>query len=109
MYPFSAVWWSLQTEVQFYLILPVIGLMLLNNYARLALLCMLCVYLYIYFDYSFHGWPGKGFVGKMQYSHSLIGRGVVFIPGLVAAGIYVLHGDRIRHWLAGISVMRSGG
>ncbi len=110
VFPFSTVWWSLQAEVQFYFVLPLIGLMILNKRMHSLLWVLLCMYQATYFYFAFNSWPGVGgLVTQIKYSHSLFGRGVVFLPGLFAAGIYVLHGNRLKVWLRDLKFMRYGG
>lgn len=88
---FSTVWWSLATEIQFYLILPVFFLAALSRY-RLMLLSValiLCVSAYMAVMLKVVGPEGpEGNKLRFQLILSVIGQMPAFTVGALLAGIY---------------------
>lgn len=84
VFPYSVVWWSLSTEVQFYLALPLLMLPLLHRYGRyvvaLALVAWLGAYLYYFHQPA---WLGDHTKRALQFS--LFGRLPTFLVGVAAA------------------------
>jgi len=88
IFPFSVPWWSLSTEVQFYLLLPWIMLALNWRVGRwlmiFALLCWLLLHS-IYFTAP----EMLGVVNKRFLAPSIFGRGTAFLFGGLAAWLYL--------------------
>jgi peptidoglycan/LPS O-acetylase OafA/YrhL len=106
--PYSAVWWSLATEVQFYLVLPLLGLCLRSKTGRrLGLAALLC-------------WAGASIIIATQpgllsndvhfrLSLSLFGRAHAFLAGIAASWLVARHGERIRASALRTPWLRNGG
>jgi peptidoglycan/LPS O-acetylase OafA/YrhL len=108
MNPYSAVWWSLATEAQFYLLLPVL---LLGRWraGRVALAVLFAVWVVAYVTLV-RGGINLGSIGaQMALHNSVFGRGPLFLCGIAAAAVYWLWGDRIRAHLAARRWFRNGG
>jgi len=105
MSPFSDVWWSLATEAQFYLALPVAASLARWRAGRWflgALLVAFCV--------SYAQMAARGFyIFSSNAYTSLYGRLPVFVFGIAAAWTYDRHGERIRGFFERRSVWQKGG
>ena len=105
MFPFSDVWWSLATEAQFYLALPLLTLLLPTRAGRWVLGALLVVYAgtYAWIVTYATEWliPTLGI--------SLFGRGHSFLIGIAAAWIYENWGPRIRERCAQSKLACRGG
>ncbi len=83
-------WWSLHTEAQFYVALPLLAVALRSR-ARLAMLALVGAGAYAAF---IGGAAGRfGFDVVWSLTASLVGRGPVFLFGIVAAWIDERHRD----------------
>jgi len=107
--PFSNVWWSLATEFQFYLLLPVLPLFLRTRRGRIAGLAALIVYACAYATFVLQWWEISTFEAGLSLCFSVFGRGPAFLLGISAAWMYLRFGGRIRQWLAQVPWMRLGG
>ena len=105
MFPFSDVWWSLATEAQFYLALPLLTLLLLSRPGRWVFLALLVLYSGCYYAVvsSGSGWIQSGL------SISLFGRGYSFLIGVAAAWIYGRWGARLQECCSQWWPLRWGG
>ena len=96
MHPFSNVWWALYTEIQFYLIIPFVGYLLVSKkYLLLAILvstyitCYLCMQIGLilrndtYFPY-------------VRLVHSLMGRGYIFIIGILLSWFVLKYENKLK-------------
>jgi peptidoglycan/LPS O-acetylase OafA/YrhL len=97
MFPYSVVWWTLVTEVQFYLVLPLFWLAWLHpgwprRMAKLALAAWLVTYIWLFVYPGLDAEPGPYWLTK-----SLFGRLPAFLLGMVAAQVYLVWRDRWRH------------
>jgi peptidoglycan/LPS O-acetylase OafA/YrhL len=108
LYPHSIPWWSLATEVQFYLLLPVIGA-LLGSPARRALGLGLLAAWAVGYGLILAGHTGLGFGGRLIAISSIIGRLPVFLLGILAAWIHLRWREPLRAWLAQSAFVRAGG
>lgn len=88
IFPFSVVWWTLSTEVQFYLLLPAI-MWLFTFRSKLPLLLALVIWLVLY-TLAFHWQWYTDY--PMLVTKSLFGRLPAFLVGIVCA-ILFLRGD----------------
>ncbi|NMY42784.1 acyltransferase [Pseudomonas sp. WS 5013] len=88
LFPFSVPWWSLSTEVQFYLLLPWLMLLLHFRMGRWLVIVVVLSWLAVHF-YYFHqrGWLGALKTWSLQAS--LFGRGPAFLVGVICAWIYM--------------------
>jgi peptidoglycan/LPS O-acetylase OafA/YrhL len=93
---FSGVWWSLATEVQFYVLLPVIALLLRPWALRKVALGGLVAYGAAYVALA-GGYPWPTTVESRSFlAHSAFGQGPLFCFGWLAAGIHQRFGSRLR-------------
>jgi peptidoglycan/LPS O-acetylase OafA/YrhL len=107
--PYSGVWWSLCTEVQFYLLLPLVGTLLRSRPGRWLGLGLLAAYAAAYGAYLaryLHLTPGWA---QISLGFSLFGRAPVFLVGILAAWVYRSYGERLRARLAASRWASAGG
>lgn len=105
MPPWSDVWWSLATEVQFYALLP-LGALLLGR-SRTVTLALLGAYAAGYVALA-RGWVFPALEPWFR-AQSLLGRGPVFLCGIFAAWLWLRHGERLRARLAASRWLSAGG
>ncbi|MES1991178.1 MAG: acyltransferase [Pseudomonadota bacterium] len=86
VFPYSAPWWSLCTEAQFYLLLPLVMLLLTNRWGRLALLALLIILIVVRFQNP--GWSGD----YSYFGLSILGRSTAFIAGGLVSWAYQTEG-----------------
>lgn len=93
--PYSAVWWSLATEIQFYFVLPLLGLSLRTRTGRIigvaVLLAWATAYTLLATDPSL-----LSNVARFRLGLSLGGRAPAFLMGIAAAWLTLRHGDPLR-------------
>ena len=107
--PYSDAWWSLSTEVQFYLVLPLLPVLLRTPSRRAAGVTLVALYA-LAFAAMVMGWFWMPTVeGQMALVFSLFGRGPLFLWGIAAALLYHARGVVIRERLARSRWMRRGG
>jgi peptidoglycan/LPS O-acetylase OafA/YrhL len=94
MPPFSDVWWSLGTEMQFYLLLPLLPLCLRSRAGRWIGAALLGGIAVLYGCYLTHVLAGSTFAGQRQLGDSIIGRAPQFVIGGAAAWIYLRWRER---------------
>jgi peptidoglycan/LPS O-acetylase OafA/YrhL len=102
MPPFSGVWWSLATEMQFYAVLPLVALAFARS--RRTTLCLLAVYGAAVLAISL-----RPVMDPWLRAQSVIGRGPLFVLGILAAWLWQRHGPGLRVRLAGSRFLSSGG
>ncbi len=107
--PFSNVWWSLATEIQFYMILPLLPFFMRSRARRWLGVGVLLSFAYSYAQFVMHRFYMQTIPGQILLGVSVFGRGPVFIFGVLAAWVYIRYGVRIRHRLEGIRWVRAGG
>ena len=89
IFPFSVVWWTLVTEVQFYLVLPLlIWLLASGGKSRLFLLLVLILWGGVYVTQVLHNASGEK-IGSYLLTKSLFGRLPAFLLGMVAAWVFL--------------------
>jgi len=108
MPPWTNVMWSLCTEVQFYVLLPLLPLMLRSRRGRRIGLVTLLVYAAAY-AYFLVGPLGVDWTHVIRTANSVFGRGWLFLGGIAAAWVYLHHGTRVRDALAARAILRNGG
>jgi len=106
--PYSAVWWSLATEAQFYVVLPLLGPCLRSRSGRVlgavALIAWAIAYLTLVSDREIVPLGPRLVLGL-----SLLGRAPAFLVGIGAAWLVSKHGDRIREAARSRRWLRNGG
>ena len=107
--PYSAVWWSLATEVEFYLLLPLLPLVMRSRGGRWAGVVVLCAYGAALSGFLTHAWHAQTITGQIVLAHSLFGRAPLFLLGGVAALVYLHYGSWLRERLPLLAWMRLGG
>jgi peptidoglycan/LPS O-acetylase OafA/YrhL len=98
--PYSDVWWSLATEVQFYLLLPLLPLCLRSRRGRWFGAATLTVYVVAYASFLRGTFPIRTISGQLALGLSLFGRAPLFLLGMVTAALYLRWGEWLRSWLA---------
>jgi len=107
--PFSYVWWSLATEAQFYVLLPLLPWLLAAGRGRRVAAVAGVLYAAAYVAFAC-GWLHLATLpGNNRLVHSFVGRLPLFAYGILAAAIYERHGEAIRRWVARTKWMRWGG
>lgn len=97
LWPWSGVWWSLATEVQFYLLLPLLASVWRMRFGRSVLICAAILYLGAYLFAVSGGlahWPVPW---RIRLFASVFARGPAFLLGALAA----IAAAPARRWLAG--------
>jgi peptidoglycan/LPS O-acetylase OafA/YrhL len=93
----SGLWWSLATEVQFYLLLPLLPLVLRARRWPVAFFCYATVYAAFLLG-LFTPWLG---IRVALLSRSVLGRSPALLLGIVTAWIHVRYGEALRvRWAA---------
>jgi len=93
IFPYSVVWWTLSTEVQFYLLLPLFwGAWLGARPLRTVLLVALALWLYCYIDFVLLA-PEGGPALSFFMTKSLFARLPAFLIGMAAAWLYLQSRD----------------
>jgi peptidoglycan/LPS O-acetylase OafA/YrhL len=106
--PYSAVWWSLATEVQFYLALPILGLCLRSKTGRVLGLALLLSWAIAYLIVAIN--PGLVSIdARFRLSLSLFGRAPAFLAGITASWAVFRYGERIRSAMRENRWLRNGG
>jgi peptidoglycan/LPS O-acetylase OafA/YrhL len=109
LHPYGDVWWSLSTEVQFYLVLPLLGLLPTTRAGRAVGVGLLALYAAAYVAISTQIVMLRSFAAQLQLEASLFGRGPLFVCGILAALVYRRFGENIRVKLERAPWMRNGG
>ncbi|MFN8543129.1 MAG: acyltransferase [Candidatus Binatia bacterium] len=98
VYPYTTVLWSLATEAQFYVLLPLLPLLFGSPRRRRVGVAVLLVYAVAYAAFlagRVEPWrPEAAFFLR----GSVFGRGPLFLFGILAAWIHRRYGARIRSW-----------
>ena len=108
MFPFSVVWWTLVTEVQFYLLLPLL-MWLLATGMKLRLISLLGLLLWaVFYITQVLDNPSDENVRSYLLTKSLFGRLPAFLLGMFSAWIFV----RARqvpmlsaNWISGVGAV----
>ncbi len=105
MPPFSDVWWSLATEMQFYAVLPLLALGFGRSLG--VTLALLAVYAVVYAALALG--LAVPHLEPWFRAQSIIGRGPLFLSGILAAWLYRRHGEALRARLAATRWLAAGG
>jgi peptidoglycan/LPS O-acetylase OafA/YrhL len=103
--PFNGVWWSLATEVQFYVLLPIVALAF--GRSRWVTLPLLGAFAILWTAVAV-GWVLPTMHPWVR-SLTVVGRGPLFLSGILAAWLYHRHGTTLRERLAASPWFRNGG
>ena len=107
--PYSSVWWSLATEMQFYLVLPLLPLALTSRAGRRCAMVVLGAWAAAYGVFLMHWFGAQTIPGELALGYSLFGRAPMFLAGIAAAWLYVHHGSALRARLSRNMILRHGG
>lgn len=88
IFPFSVPWWSLSTEIQFYLFLPLAMLAMANKKGRLFLAFCGVAWIGLHSVYALAPQWLNGWI-PLRLTGSLIDRGFAFLLGCMAAWFYL--------------------
>lgn len=93
--PFSLAWWTVATEVEFYLMLPLLALAARSRrgYRVARRVFVWCVVLYAFLAFD---WLPLEDPTRFALAHSVIGRGPAFLAGILAAAFYDRWGSALR-------------
>lgn len=105
--PFSYVWWSLATEIQFYVVLPFVFLAMRGRRGRLWATLLALAWAAAYAAFLVHGRRLE--VHAITVSHSLIGRAPQLLLGAAVAWVWLRRGPDLRRHLASSAWLRRGG
>jgi peptidoglycan/LPS O-acetylase OafA/YrhL len=94
--PWGDVCWSLATEWQFYLLLPVVGLLMSTPAWRAAGALTLGLYTAAYFGFVTGQLGPTDMTARDHVTLSVFGRGPAFAAGIGAAWLCMHHGPRLR-------------
>jgi peptidoglycan/LPS O-acetylase OafA/YrhL len=106
--PHSIPWWSLATEVQFYLLLPVVGLLLRSRAGRVALGALVVGWAVFYGAVLGRLITPFTPTGKIMLTSSIVGRAPLFGLGMLAAWLHLRWGARLRRRLGASRLARAG-
>ncbi len=107
--PYSDVWWSLATEVQFYAVLPLLAVLGRSTAGRRLGVAALLVWMASYLAFLSGVLVPRSAAGLLTFEASLFGRAPLFLAGIAAAAVYRAHGASIRERLERARFMRKGG
>lgn len=107
--PYDAVWWSLATEVQFYVVLPLVPWLLRSRRGRGLGAVLLLAYAAAYLAFWRHRLGVGSVEAQISLGLSIFGRAPLFAFGILAAWVYRRYGDAIRARCERTAWLRSGG
>jgi len=106
--PYSAVWWSLATEVQFYVALPLLGIALRTRRGRMVGIAALLVWAIAYAAVATDQILLSN-TARFRLNLSILGRAPAFLFGIAASWIVLHYGERIRSAMARRTWLKNGG
>lgn len=105
---YHGVWWSLATEVQFYLLLPLLLVFLRSRPGRWAGVVFLGLYAFAYAKFVSRDLKMQTIAGQLHLTQSIFGSAIFFLTGILGAAVYHRFGQRIRARLARSAWLRNG-
>lgn len=97
MFPWSVPWWSLSTEIQFYLVLPVVFLCAARPQGRIVLLIGLLAYVAAYL-WTFEAGGISNRLTFLYLQGTLLGRGSAFVLGAMVAWVHFKSAERLARY-----------
>ena len=94
----SGVCWTLSTEWQFYLLLPLLPLAFRSRRSRVTAALVGCAYVAAYVAFLQHRISLAPRLPDFTLQHTVFGRAPIFAWGIAAAAVYERWGRRIRAW-----------
>jgi peptidoglycan/LPS O-acetylase OafA/YrhL len=88
IFPFSVVWWTLSTEVQFYFILPLLMLLLRSNLGIIILIVIVIIWAASYYHFTLNSAVSNL---DIYSTKSLFARFPAFALGIDSAYVYSLY------------------
>lgn len=107
--PYRGVWWTLATEMQFYVVLPLLPMVLKTWRGRLMGLGLLATWAAAYSSFIYGGIGMQTGLGQILLGLSLFGHAPLFLYGIAGAWLFLRHGEAIREWMQRSAVLRNGG
>ena len=107
--PYSDVWWSLTTEAQFYVVLPLLGILGRSTAGRRLGIAFVLVWAACYVAFLRGVLGPRSFASLSILEGSLFGRAPFFLAGVAAAAVYRAHGATLIARLEAARFMRAGG
>jgi peptidoglycan/LPS O-acetylase OafA/YrhL len=96
LFPYSTAWWSLATEAQFYLVLPLAGWLAVSRRGRWALAAALALGGAAYLALVTQRLRVSSVGGQLSLTLSILGRAPAFVFGIGSAWLSGRYGERIR-------------
>jgi peptidoglycan/LPS O-acetylase OafA/YrhL len=107
--PWSVPWWSLATEVQFYVALPFLGWLIASPRRRQLGVLVLVAYVVALVTFQAGVWRMQSIEGVILLQCSLFERAPVFLAGVLVAWLYDRHGAAIARAFDARRWFRRGG
>jgi len=105
LWPFSIGWWSLATEVQFYVLLPLLPVVARGLPSAIAV----GGYLALYALFLLQLLQAPTVDANLFLLDSVFGRGWLFLSGIVGGHVWWFHGKQLRDRLARVRPLALGG
>jgi peptidoglycan/LPS O-acetylase OafA/YrhL len=109
LFPYSGAWWSLATEAQFYLVLPLLSLALASRRGRVGGLVALGLWGVAYGAYLTRKLFTSNLAGEIALGSSLLGRAPLFLVGVAAAWLFLHRGPALHRRMMRAALWRNGG
>src|SRR5262245_41174199 len=109
LFPYSAGWWSLETEVEFILLLPLIPLLGVSKVGRRVAVAIVYVYAIAMVAFLLGRFGMGSIEGQLKLASSIFGRGYLFLFGILTAWVYLRYAERLRAWADRTRMVRAGG
>jgi peptidoglycan/LPS O-acetylase OafA/YrhL len=110
IFPYSVVWWTLSTEVQFYLLLPAVMFMLRGRNGVILLISLFLIWACWYYYYNLNVDTTSARSMETFKTKSVFGRLPAFLFGILTAYGYCLikkadhHYNKTQEWASSIAI-----